>query len=671
MIGLSTRNAKTIDAFAAVVLPGGHGLPGARDVSLGTRLVTRSRSWDDPIAQRVRWLVRAVEWAPVVSKHRRLSHLPDDALHDWVAGAFRSRIGPLRVATNALKQLVALEWGTSAEVEAALGVSSSHCEGAIPPDRPEPADYLRPGPAVAEGTIPLRLVERREPAPRSHSKLETLSWPDIPDGYSARADAIVVGSGAGGAVVAAELAAAGLEVIVVEEGPHMTSEGFTGPVFERFQRLCRDNGMTQVWGSPPIPLPLGKVVGGTTVVNSGTCFRAPKRVLRAWDAEQGLGVGAGELDEHYVAVEDELNVRPVPWDVLGPNGRIAHEGATRLGLTGGPLLRNITDCRGCGECAFGCSRDAKQAMHVSYLPKAASHGAVVLSRARVDRVTHDKGRVSGVRGTLLGPDGRRKGRFSLSAERVFVCAGAIHSPALLDASGVPDPSRLAGRNLRIHPATGVGGFFDQDLSAWRGTLQSYYIDALFDSHELMFEATTTHPGIGAGSLPGIGVAAMADLRDLSRLATLGFYVSDTSSGRVRRLPRGEVVATYRLNEMDARRMVIGIAKAAEILLAAGASRVYPGLPGIDAISARSDLEELLARRVPSRSLRLTAFHPMGTVRAGSDPERSVVDPYGAHHQIDGLWVADAGLFPSCVGVNPQMTIMALARRAARGAAGAV
>ena len=669
MKGLSRANERTIEVFARVVLPSGHGLPGADDVGLSARLRTRSEWWDPAMVTRVRSLVGALEWSSVPIKGRRLSRLSPEDQELWIGRAYRSRFVPLRLAAVALKQLVALEWGTAPGVESAIGLTAD-CQGAIPPVEPEPSDYHRPGPAVAGGAIPLRLVQRREAEPPGDPGLETLSWPEITDGFRVTCDAVIVGSGAGGAVVAAELASAGLDVIVVEEGPHMTSEGFTGPVFDRFQRLCRDNGMTQVWGRPPIPLPLGKVVGGTTVVNSGTCFRAPARVLRAWDAEFGLEVANGELDEHYTSIENVLNVRPVPWDVLGPNGRVAHEGAMKLGLTGGPLLRNISDCHGCGECAFGCSRDAKQAMHVSYLPRAARSGARILSCARVDRVTHEGGRATGIRGSLLASDGTKKGSFSIDSARVFVCAGAIHSPALLSVSGIDDPTRLVGRNLRIHPATGVGGFFDHDLSSWRGTLQSYYIDSYFDSHELMFEATTTHPGIGAGSLPGMGAAAMRDLRDLPRLATLGFYVSDTSAGRVRRLPGGEVVATYRLNDLDARRMVLGIVKAAEILMAAGASRVYPGVPGIDSISAQSDLDDLRTRHVRAENLRLTAFHPMGTVRSGRDPSASVVDPYGAHHQMSGLWVADASLFPTCVGVNPQMTIMALARRAAHTAAAA-
>jgi choline dehydrogenase-like flavoprotein len=272
-------------------------------------------------------------------------------------------------------------------------------------------------------------------------------------------------------------------------------------------------------------------------------------------------------------------------------------------------------------------------MQISYLPRASAAGARVFARTRVQTLLHN--------GT-----------------------GALHTPVLLEKSGIPDRSGQTGRNLRIHPATGVGAFFDDDVRNWKGTLQSYYIDQYFDSHELMFEATTTVPSIGAGSIPGIGDDAMAELARFRQLATLGFYVSDTSRGRVRASRRGDAIATYRLNALDAYRMGQGVAIAAEILLAAGATSVYPGLPGIDTISAQEDIEQIRSRRIRPEHLRLTAFHPMGTVRMGSKPERSVVDPYGRHHSVSNLWVGDASTFPSCVAVNPQLTIMAFAARTA-------
>lgn len=458
-----------------------------------------------------------------------------------------------------------------------------------------------------------------------------------------------------------------MSVIVLEEGPQVDAAiDFTGAPFDRFRRFCRDGATTQVLGSPPIPLPLGRVVGGTTVVNSGTCFRAPEKVLRRWRTEHGIEYASGDvMDAHYAEIEGFLNVRPVPWRLLGSNGRIAHRGATELGYSGGPLLRNIADCHGCGQCAFGCPTDAKQAMHVSYLPRAHRAGAEIYARCRVDRIVTEEGRATGVEATLLSPDDRPRGTIRVHADHVVVCAGAIQTPVLLETSGIPDPTGLTGRNLRIHPATGVGGIFPEDVDNWKGTLQSYFIDHFYDSHELMFEATTTVPGIGAGSIPGMGAEAIEELAGFRRLATLGFYVSDTSRGRVRSLRNGRALPTYRLNALDTRRMALGLSIASEILLAAGAVKVYPGIPGIDSISSRADLARIRERSVKPGHLKLTAFHPMGTVRMGDDDQSSVVSPDGNHHFVRGLWVADASTFPSCVGVNPQMTIMAFAHRTAQ------
>ena len=672
--------SRCLSALAPILLPSGAGLPGADEARVGQRLTERMSSWDPTMSRRVRSLILAFELGPVASRHRRtFSRLGHDEQVAWVEGLYRSKVAWRRLHLAALKQFVFLEWASTPEAEEALGYDytcrrDGEVHGAarlvvpapeVHRPRPEPADYVRPGPATASRAIPMELTSKRTfgSPERPPLQVETMGGRAS---HRVTADVVVIGSGAGGAVVAATLAERGVDVVVLEEGPHVTTDEFRGPMFDRFQRFCRDGGMTQVWGNPPIPLPLGRVVGGTTVVNSGTCFRAPARVLARWESEFGVeGASPDALVGHYSEIEDFLDVRPVPWDLLGPNGRAAHDGAVALGFSGGPLLRNIKDCHGCGQCAFGCPTDAKQAMHISYLPRATHAGARVFARARVRRIVHERGRAVGVDATIPGG-----GTMQVRAGHVVVCAGAVHTPVLLERSGVPDPSRQTGRNLRIHPATGVGAFFDDDVVNWKGTLQSYYIDQFFDSHELMFEATTTVPSIGAGSIPGIGADAVAQLSLFRKLATLGFYVSDTSKGRVRPTRSGDAFVTYRMNDLDAHRMGIGIVIAAEVLLAAGAKTVYPGLPGIDALSAQEDLERIRSRRVKPEHLRLTAFHPMGTTRMGADPATCVVSPFGAHHAVQNLWVADASTFPSCVAVNPQMTIMAFAKRTAETIAAA-
>ena len=680
-VRLTRRDLRCIQGLARCMLPEGFDVPGGDKAGVADRMQEQNAYLAPAIARRLGWIVRLWDWSSLLSGHRaRFGDLDPAAQQQWVERGYRSRTALRRLHLAVLRQLIFLAWASVPEVEDALGYDyrcrrDDEIHGTTrttaPANQPvevgpEPPDYFRPGPAFHGGSVPERLLGIREFTPRGATDLETETWPEIGDGAHERCDVVIVGSGAGGAVVAAALAERGLSVLVLEEGAHVrTDDDFNGPPFERFQRFCRDNATTQAWGTPPIPMPIGKVVGGTTVVNCGTCFRTPEAVLRRWSREFGIeDADGGALDPHFASIEDALNVRPVPWHLLGPNGTAAYKGSAALGYSGGPLLRCITDCHGCGQCIFGSPTNAKQAMHISYLPRAWRAGARIFARCRVDRVILENERAAGVQASLLDDGGRVKGRLRVSARHVVVSAGTVHSPLLLRVSGVPDPSGQTGRNLRIHPATGVGGFFEGQEPYWKGTLQSYYIDEFFDSHGLMFEATTTVPGIGAGSVPGIGVQAMTELAGFRNLATLGFSLADTSSGRVRRLPNGDALVTYTLNEADTRRISFGLATAAEILLAAGASRVYPGLPGVDSISAREDLAQLRERPLRPAQLRLTAFHPMGTVRMGPDPATSVVDGYGRHHQVADLWVADGSTFPTCVGVNPQLSIMAFASRTA-------
>ncbi|MFN2594287.1 MAG: GMC family oxidoreductase N-terminal domain-containing protein [Actinomycetota bacterium] len=682
MAALKTKDVRVAAALASVILPDGHGLPGADSVGFAELFDRRARTWEPHVQKQFAWLLKAWNLGPALSLRKTFLALDEEERVRWVEKCYRSRTALRRFHVAGLKQILFLVWASAPEVERALGYDYSCRKDDVPrgtsepisierlrarPAPPEPPNYQRMGPALSEHAIPAHraAVTSFDARSQDDRRFETIRYPDLATGTVVSADVVVVGSGAGGAVTAATLAEAGLDVIVVEEGRPVSDDDLIGTPFERFQRFCRDNGTTQAWGMPPVPLPLGKVVGGTTVVNSGTCFRAPDRVLARWRDEYGVdATSPSELASYYEDVEAFLNVRPVPWDLLGPNGMAAHKGAVALGYSGGPLLRNITDCHGCGQCAFGCPTHAKQAMHVSYLPRAWRAGARIVSGCRVDRVSITGGVATGVVASILDAKGRTRGTLYVKARHVVVSAGAVFTPALLTRSDVPDPSRQTGRNLRVHPATGVGGVMDDGGPYWKGTLQSYYIDQFFDSHELMFEATTSVPGVGAGSLPGIGARAMRELADISDLATLGFYVSDTSKGRVFAPRKGGAVATYRLNELDARRIAIGLSVAAEVLMEAGAKKLYLGVAGLDAPTPAEQLGQLRSRTLKPGHLRLTGFHPMGTARMGTDPMRSVVDPFGAHHHVKGLWVADASTFPSCVAVNPQMTIMALSKRTA-------
>ncbi len=483
------------------------------------------------------------------------------------------------------------------------------------------------------------------------------------------ADAVVVGSGAGGAVVARELARAGLSVVVLEEGRRFTAaELQAGRPLDRFTALYRDAGATVAVGRPPVVLPVGRAVGGTTVVNSGTCFRTPPAVLRRWRDDHGVRLADpaafGPLLDDVWAT---LQVAPVPAAVMGANGMVALRGAATLGWSARPLDRNAPGCGGCCQCAVGCPRNAKFGVHLSVLPDACAAGARVVSGARVERILHGAGRATGVRARRAGGSA-----LEILAPVVVVAAGATETPPLLRRSGLARHPHV-GRNLAVHPALSTAGWFDERIEATRGVLQSVGIDELHERHGILIEATATPPGMGSLLLPGAGRELAAQLARSDHLAVLGAMVADAPSGRV--LGERRAVVRYQLADADARRLLQAVAAMGRVLLAAGATAVVTGIPGHPWVRSTGELDEAVASaRV--RRMHVTAFHPTGTVRMGRDPLTHPVDPDGRLRGVDGVWVADASVLPSCPEVNPQVSIMAMAlaiaRRcaAAAGAAGA-
>src|SRR5262249_1461631 len=284
-----------------------------------------------------------------------------------------------------------------------------------------------------------------------------------------------------------------------------------------------------------------------------------------------------------------------------------------LGLHGEPIRRNIRNCRGCGMCAFGCPSDAKQAMHLSYLPLAVERGARIFARCRAGRLLVEGGRAVGVEADILDQRSDEiRGRLRVRAGAVVVAAGTIHTPLLLRANGVGQRSGQLGRNLRLHPALAVYAHFEEDLYAWRGTLQSYFVDHLMESDEVMIEVTNPIPGMGLVASPEIGASAKEAMAEYKHMAVAGLFVSDTSRGRVLQLRRnGRPIVLYNLNQQDARRLLKGMALVAEIFLAAGAREVRVGLPGLRTVSSSADLEALRAgERWGPQALRPTGFHPM-------------------------------------------------------------
>jgi choline dehydrogenase-like flavoprotein len=368
-------------------------------------------------------------------------------------------------------------------------------------------------------------------------------------------------------------------------------------------------------------------------------------------------------------VEQILEVGPVGADIMGANGEVMDRGRRALGYSGGPIRRNARGCHGSGVCAFGCPLDAKLGMHVTYLPLAVRAGARIITGCRVDELVIQGGQAVGVRGSVVDPETgavQKSSRFEVRAQRVILAAGAVYTPILLLRERLANSSGQVGRNLRIHPGCGVLAAFDHDLDAWKGVMQSYYVDERLQDG-ILLEATYPPPGVGysAGGIGGKGTELKDMLARYRQTAAAGLIISDTGTGRVRATPGGGLLITYDLHRDDLRKTLDGIRLATEVYLAAGAEEVHTLLPGMAPVRKREELSMITEGRWTAADLKLSAYHPMGTCRMGKDPHSSVVDEQGRAHDLPGLVITDASVLPGSTYVNPQITIMALAVRSAR------
>ncbi len=479
-------------------------------------------------------------------------------------------------------------------------------------------------------------------------------------------DVVVVGSGAGGAVVARELAERGHAVVLLEEGAYFDRRDFTGRAFEMQRKMYRSAGATFTVGNAAIPIPLGRTVGGTTTINSGTCYRVPARVLAKWRDQLGLTeLTEAHLDPYYRRVEEVLGVAPAASDHLGGAARVIARGCDRLGWRHGPLDRNAPDCDGKGVCCFGCPTDAKRSTNVSYVPLALRAGAQLWHGVRVDRLALSGDRVVGVVGHAVDRRGRSitpRRTVSVRAAAVVLACGAIHTPLLLLRGGLANRSGQLGRNLSIHPAVAVMARFGESIAGFNAIPQGYAIEE-FRDQGILFEGASTPLDVGMAATTLIGPPLIELAEAFDHIAMFGFLVEDHSRGRVR-LVRGRPLLTYRLERRDVARLQRGVELLARVFLAAGAERVLPPVAGFDALLDAADLDRFRVARLRATDFDISAYHPLGTARMGPDPRSSVVGPDHQSHDLRGLYIADGSALPSSLAVNPQLTIMAMATRAA-------
>jgi choline dehydrogenase-like flavoprotein len=608
--------------------PGIDGLPVAeRDVDVSGPVAKFLGSVSPRVLVRLKLGLRAFEWLPFPWRFSRLDPV---AQEDFLHRLEESKLSLHHDLLLMAKLFSTLGYAVTPEVQERIGFEI-RC-------------------ATADGTVP-------EPA----GSLGDLD----PQGEGEECDVVIVGSGAGGAVAAAELAAAGLEVIVLEAGDRYDRDNYPADHLDAIAELYRDGGLTIAEGRPPIPVPVAKVVGGTTVINSGTCFRAPEPVLADWRDRFGIS-WAGEMAADYAEAEQTLQVTQLDPETMGRNGQLAMDGAAAIGASGAPIHRNAGNCSQCSSCPFGCEIDAKRGMHVSYLPRAVAAGARIRAGVEAERIIVEDGRAVGVSCSTRTGAGAKRRPFTVRARRAVIAAGgSFGTPELLLRSGLG--GRQVGRNLHIHPACWVGARYDEEVRGWDGVMQSYYVDE-WEHMGILLEATFTPLAFGGAWLLGAGESHQRAMLDFGHVGSVGVHLCDESSGRVGLGAEGSLRASYKLTKGDADRLAFGIARAAEVHFAAGATEVYPNIARVGVLKP-GDLATFEATTFKPAELRLEAFHPMGTARITADPAQGVCAIDGSVNGTRDLYVADGALFPTSVGVNPMMTIIAFSKQVARGIAG--
>jgi choline dehydrogenase-like flavoprotein len=487
--------------------------------------------------------------------------------------------------------------------------------------------------------------------------------PFVPDGdVTLEADVCIVGSGAGGGVMAGCLSERGLKVVVLEAGGYFDDGDFLGLEIPAYQNLYWRGGPNRT-ADLNVSLQAGSCLGGGTVINWTNSLRTTPWVRR-----------------HLDAVWDRLAVNDRCSDLNAAHQRMK-AGAERLGWSFCLANRNVDEDRYTFETAgylgFGDPSGAKQSTLKTYLRDAYERGGVLVPRCTAERVLVEQGRAAGVEGTWFDPASGSAAKVTVRAPQVVVAAGALESPALLLRSGIGGPA--AGDYLRLHPCTATFGFYPQDMENWKGAPHSglvHEFDDIEDGYGFLIEGAQYTTAIAGSSLPFTTAAEHTRIMSQFRHgATLISLVRDRGHGRVTIDRAGMSVPTYALtDELDLRNMAQGIDAQVRLHEAAGATQITGVAAGAPTWRWGDDPSTFSARvqQIPLRGGGWTLFsaHQMGTCRMGTDPETSVAGPWGELHDVKGVWIGDGSAFPTASGTNPMITIMALAHRNAEAVASA-
>ena len=485
-----------------------------------------------------------------------------------------------------------------------------------------------------------------------------------------KTDVVIVGSGAGGSVMAYELAKAGKKVTVLEAGPYVPSSEFNEKLGDSMNRLYQDEG-TQPNTLGDLVVLQGACIGGSSVVSGCISFRTPDYVLKKWQEEFGLtNLTKETLTPYFDKVEKNLNVHENEPHEINNCAKKIIAGCESFGASWKPVARHVKQCALTGHCLAGCPSDRKMSMLVSYLPWATAFGARIYADTKVYKVLEENCRTVGVLAEIIDPVSQEKiSDLRVDADVVVLAAGAVQTPIILQRSSLCDENRWLGKNLSAHPFVTMLAKFKDDVHGWRGAFSGMYIDQWQrpDRGGYLFESGLAGPEhLVIQGEQGSGEEHVQFMLDYKHYSGMNIFLHDDGQGSV--VWDGDALHGYKkikweLSGDDFDRLKEAVKIAGRIYFAAGAEKVY--LPTYRKLVVKSvdELDDMVdSVQFGLRGLytfRTFTVNPQGTTRMGADPLESVVDPYGETHAVKGLFVADASILPSGVTVNPQTTIYAL------------
>jgi choline dehydrogenase-like flavoprotein len=476
-------------------------------------------------------------------------------------------------------------------------------------------------------------------------------------------DVCVVGTGAGGGAIAAELSEGGLEVVMLEEGGHYTSKDFSLDPGKAVPMLYRDAGTSAIMGTPNILYSEGRCVGGSTVINGGMCWRTPEKILELWRWEMGLSeLTPGHMEPFFEKVEERIHVAPQSPESLGRGDMLFKQAADRLGWLIHPNRRNQKDCTGEGICIFGCPTDKKQSVLVTYIPRALDNGARLYSDVKALKVKIKNGIARAVEARVLDRRTQKKKPYKLTvkAKAVVLAGGTLQTPIMLMNSGVKCNGQV-GRNFKCHPTVKAVGVFDEPIHYWKGVHQGHHIHE-FTEEGIDMGVAVIHPAIFALSFPQFGRESLELMELHDQMLNMGAVVKDTTSGYVKRAPWGEPMPYYNIDHVETDKLIRAAALMSELLFTAGAKRVLLPFAALEEINGPDQIKKIYNTGIRPSGIEVTTQHLFSTCRMGANPRRSVLNPWGECWDVEKLFITDASMIPSSIGVNPQETIMALATR---------